>query len=75
MKKNHGIAGGKLLPVNSDKTLFQELSPLNNFGAINYGIHLDIKLDYTLSRFFREMSRNFQEIQDPNLDQYNFYVK
>ena len=26
------------------------------FGAIHYDIHLDMKLDYTISRIFQEMS-------------------
>ena len=26
------------------------------FGAIHYDIHLDMKLDYTISRTFQEMS-------------------
>ena len=31
---------------------------MNNlyFGAIHYDIHLDMKLDYTISRIFQEMS-------------------
>ena len=31
---------------------------MNNtyFGNIHYGIHLDIKLDYTISRIFQETS-------------------
>ena len=31
---------------------------MNNthFGATHYDIHLDIKLDHTISRFFQEMS-------------------
>ena len=31
---------------------------MNNthFGATHHDIHLDIKLDYTISRFFQEMS-------------------
>ena len=31
---------------------------MNNthFGSIHYGIHLDMKLDYTISRIFQEMS-------------------
>ena len=27
-----------------------------HFGAIHYDIHLDMKLDYTISRIFQEMS-------------------
>ena len=36
---------------------------MNNkcFGPIQYDIHLDLKLDYTLSRTFHELSRSEQE--------------
>ena len=48
----------KLKPQDKDSTRLQELSLMNNthFGAIRYDIHLDMKLDYTISRIFHEMS-------------------
>ena len=44
-----------------------ELSLMNNthFGAILYDIHLDMKLDYTISRIFQEMS--LTELETLNL--------
>ena len=50
--------GGKLKPHDSRSTSLQELSLMNNtyFGNIHYDIHLDMKLDYTISRIFQEMS-------------------
>ena len=57
-QKNTGRIGGKLRPQATDSTHLQELSLMNNlhFGAIDYDIHLDMKLDYTKSRNFQEMS-------------------
>ena len=45
-------------PLDKDSTQLQELSLMNNthFGAIYYEKHLDMKLDYTISRVFQEMS-------------------
>ena len=39
----------------TDSTLLQELSLMNNtyFGAIHYGIHLYMKLDYIIGRIFQ----------------------
>ena len=56
--KNTGRTGGKLRPQDKSSTRLQELSLVNNiyFGAIHYDIHLDIKLDYTISRIFQEKS-------------------
>ena len=56
--KNTGNLCGKVKPQDKDSTRLQELSLMNNFyfGAIHYEIHLDMKLDYTISRIFREMS-------------------
>ena len=56
--------GTSYIPVNllkprvTESTQFQELSLMNNtyFGAIHYDIHLDMKLDNTISRIFQEMS-------------------
>ena len=52
--KNAGNPGGKLKPYDSTSTRLQELSLMNNtcFGTIHYDIHLDMKLDYTISRTF-----------------------
>ena len=56
--KNTGNTGGKLRPQDKIRTRLQELSPMNNtyFGAIHYDITLDMKLDYTVSRNFQEVS-------------------
>ena len=52
--KNHENIGGKIRPENQDKTRLHELSLLKNiyFGAIHYYIHLDMNLDFTISRIF-----------------------
>ena len=57
-QKNTGQIGGKLKPQDPESTQLQELSPMNSthFDAIHYDIHLEIKLDYTISRIFQEMS-------------------
>ena len=57
-QKNIGRIGGKLKAQDADSTRLQELSLINRtyFGANQYDIHLDIKLDYTKSRIFQEMS-------------------
>ena len=56
--KSTGNPGGKLTPYDSKSTLLQELSLMNStyFGNIHYDIHLDMELDYTISRIFQEMS-------------------
>ena len=48
----------KLRPQDKISTRSQELSLRKNtfFGAIHYDIHLDMKLDYTISRIFQETS-------------------
>ena len=53
-QKSTGQPGGKLKPHDSRSTRLQELSLMNNtfFGIIHYDIHLDRKLDYTISRIF-----------------------
>ena len=58
LRKNTGNPGGRLEPYDSESTRLQELSLMNNtyFGAIHYDIHLDMKLFYTISRIFQEMS-------------------
>ena len=57
-QKNTGQPGGKLKPHDSKSTRLQELSLMNStfFGNIHYDIHLDLNLDYTISRIFQEMS-------------------
>ena len=57
-QKNAGRTGGKVKPQDTENTRLQELSLKNTtyFGAIYYDIHLDMKLDYTISRVFQEMS-------------------
>ena len=56
--KSTGNPGGKLTPYDSKSTRLLELSLMNStyFGNIHYDIHLDMKLDYTISRTFQEMS-------------------
>ena len=57
-QKSNGHPGGKLRPIDKQSTRLQELSLMNTtyFGNIHYDIHLDMKLDYTISRIFQEMS-------------------
>ena len=57
-QKITGQPGGKLKPHDSRSTRLQELSQMNStyFRNIHYDIHLDLKLDYTISRIFQEMS-------------------
>ena len=57
-RKNAGNPGGRLEPYDSESTRLQKLPLMNNTynGAIHYDIHLDMKLDYTISRIFQEMS-------------------
>ena len=57
-QKSTGQPGGKLKPHDSRSTRSQKLSLMNNtyFGNIHYDIHLDMKLDYTISRIFQEIS-------------------
>ena len=58
LHKSNVNIGGKLLPENRDSTQLHELSLVNSkfLGAIPYDIRLDMKLDYTISRSFQEMS-------------------
>ena len=58
LRKNAGNPGRRLEPNDSESTRLQELSLMNNtyFGKIHYDIHLDTKLDYTISRILQEMS-------------------
>ena len=57
-QKSKGQPGGKLKPYDSKSTRLQELSLMNStyFGNIQYDIYLYMKLDYTISRSFQEMS-------------------
>ena len=57
-EKSNGQPGGHLKPHDTRSTRLQELSLMNTtyFGNIHYDIHLDMKLDYTISRIFQEMS-------------------
>ena len=52
--KSNGQAGGKQTPLDCKSTPLQELSLMNNtyVGNIHYDIHLDMKLDYKISRIF-----------------------
>ena len=56
--KNAGNLGGKLRPKDRDSTRLQGISlmKITFCGAIHYDIHRDIKLDYTISRIFQEIS-------------------
>ena len=49
---------GNIKPQDKNSTGLQELSIMNNtyFGKIHYDKHLDMKLDYTISRIFQEKS-------------------
>ena len=62
--KNTGRIGGKLKPKDKNSTRLRERSLMNNthFGAIHYEIHLDMKIDCTISRIFQEMSLTEFEI-------------
>ena len=57
-QKSRSQPGGRLRPIDKDSTRLQELSLMNTtyFGNIHYDIHSDMKLDYTISRIFQEMS-------------------
>ena len=57
-QKSNGQPGGHLKPHDTRSTRLQELSLMNStyFGNTHYDIHLDMKLDYTISRIFQEMS-------------------
>ena len=61
--KTTGQTGGKIKPQDKDSTRLQELSLMNNTycGAICYDIHLEMKLDYTMSRIFQEISLSEHE--------------
>ena len=56
--KNTGNIGGKLKTEDKNSTRLQNLSLMDNFhfGAIHYDIHLGMKIDYTISRIFQELS-------------------
>ena len=56
----------KIKPQNTESRRLQELSLMNNtyFDAIHYDIHLDMKLDYTISRTCQEMS--LPELETPH---------
>ena len=56
--KRKGQPGEKLKPYDSKSTRLQELSLMNStyFGNVHYDIHIDMKLDYTISRNLQEMS-------------------
>ena len=57
-QKSTGQPGGKLTPHDSKSTRLHKLSLMNStyFGNIHYDIHLNMKLDYKISRIFQEMS-------------------
>ena len=56
--KSIGQPGGKPKPYDSKSTRLQELSLMIStyFGNIHYDIHIDMKLDYIISRIFQERS-------------------
>ena len=56
--KSTGHPGGKLKPYDSKSTRLQELSLMNStyFGNIHYDIHLNMKLEYTISGMFQKKS-------------------
>ena len=57
-QKRNGQPGGHLKPHDTRSTRLQELSLMiySYFGNIHNDIHLDMKLDNTISRIFQEMS-------------------
>ena len=57
-KKSRSQPGGRLRSIDTDSTGLQELSLMNTtyFGNTHYDIHSDMKLDYTISRIFQEVS-------------------
>ena len=57
-RKYNGQSSGKQIPIDNKSTRLQELSLMNTtyFGNIHYDIHLDMKLDYIISRIFQELS-------------------
>ena len=57
-QKSRNQPGGILRPIDKDSTRLQELSLMNTtyFGNIHYDIHSEMKLDYTISRIFQEMT-------------------
>ena len=56
-QKKNGNFGGKIRPENTDSTRLEEISLMiiTYFGVIQYYIHLDMKLNYTISRIFQEL--------------------
>ena len=56
LKNSGGNTSGKLRPQGKGSTRLQELSLMNNtyFDAIHYDVHLDMKLDYAISRNFKK---------------------
>ena len=56
--KNNENNGRIVRPEKKDSKKLQEFLRLNNpnFSETHYYIHLDIKLDYPISRTFQEMS-------------------
>ena len=62
-QKNIGQISRKLKPQDTESTRLKELSLKNSthFGAIHYDLHLNMKLDYTMSRIFQEMSLSESE--------------
>ena len=56
--KNAGNSRGKVKLQDTESTRLQELSLMNStyFGAIHCDIYSDMKVDYTISRIFQEMS-------------------
>ena len=64
--KNTGNSGGKFHPQDNGSTCLQEF--MNNtfyFGTICYDIRKDMKLDYTISRFFHKISLSDLETLHP----------
>ena len=75
--KNTGNIGGKINPQVKDITRLQEVSLMNNtyFGAIQNNIQPDMKLDFTISRFFKKcLYQNYKHyINYANLKEHKFY--
>ena len=57
-QKNTGRIGGKLKLQDTESTHLQKVSLMDStqFGSIHSDLHLDMKIDYTISIIFQEMS-------------------
>ena len=61
-----GNTRGKIKPQDTGSTRLQKLSLMNNtyFGATHHVYNLDMRLNYTISRIFQEISLSELETLD-----------